>query len=73
MSLTDSVCCSRLYMVQGALAQQEWRVAELLDRLESYLMSHLHHPYKNIRDRIGRLLTDTRTSVPRSNVKNVKM
>ena len=21
---------------------------------ESYLMSHLHHPYKNIRDRIGR-------------------
>ena len=47
----------RLYIVQGALAQQEWRVPELLDRLQTYLLSHLQHPYKNMRDRIGRFTT----------------
>ena len=49
------LCYSRLYLLQGAVAQQEWRVAELLHRLQTYLTSHLQHPYKNIRDRIGRL------------------
>lgn len=51
-----SVCLarSRLYILQGALAQQEWRVPVLLHNLSQYLRSHLAHLYKNVRDRIGR-------------------
>ena len=45
---------SRLYVLQGALAQQEWRVAEPLHQLFKYLSPHLTHPYKNVRDRLGR-------------------
>lgn len=45
---------SRMYLLQGVLAQQEWRVNELLHRLHGYLMEHLRYPYKNVRDRIGR-------------------
>jgi len=52
--LAGRLLCSRLYLLQGSVSQQEWRVPELLHRLESYLLSHLQHPYKNIRDRIGR-------------------
>jgi len=46
---------SRLYFLQGVIAQQEWRVPDLLHRLYDYLLTHLDHPYKNVRDRIGRL------------------
>ncbi|XP_013404552.1 proteasome activator complex subunit 4 [Lingula anatina] len=53
---------SRLYVLQGALAQQEWRVAELLHRLINYLIPHLKHPYKNVRDRIGSVLTSISVS-----------
>lgn len=45
---------SRLYFIQGALCQQEWRVPELLHRLLGVIESHLNHPYKNVRDRLGR-------------------
>jgi len=54
-SFADS---SRLYLLQGLLAQQEWRVPELLHRLYAYLLTHLSHPYKNVRDRIGSTLVN---------------
>lgn len=46
--------CSRLYVLQGGLAQQEWRVPELLHRLLQYLEPKLTQVYKNVRERIGR-------------------
>ncbi|KAJ7327817.1 Proteasome activator complex subunit 4 [Desmophyllum pertusum] len=52
-SFSDS---SRLYFIQGALCQQEWRVPELLHRLMAVAESHLNHPYKNVRDRLGSVL-----------------
>ena len=45
---------SRLYVLQGALAQQEWRVHDLLHRLIDYLQPHIAHTYKSVRDRLGR-------------------
>lgn len=48
---------SRLYAVQGSLAQQEWRVGELLHRLLAFLKPFLTHPYQNVRERIGSVLT----------------
>lgn len=47
---------SRLYVLQGGLAQQEWRVPELLHRLLKYLEPKLTQVYKNVRERIGRLV-----------------
>ena len=47
-------CFSRLYVLQGGLAQQEWRVPELLHRLLKYLEPKLTQVYKNVRERIGR-------------------
>lgn len=43
---------SRLYVLQGALAQQEWRVGQLLNRLLSFLAQYLTHPYQ-VRTLIG--------------------
>lgn len=48
---------SRLYMLLGGLGQQEWRVAELSSSLLEYLRPQLAHSYKNIRDRVGSVLT----------------
>ena len=48
---------SRLYVLQGGLAQQEWRVPELLHRLLKYLEPKLTQVYKNVRERIGSVLT----------------
>uniref|UniRef100_A0AAQ6AN48 Proteasome activator Blm10 mid region domain-containing protein n=1 Tax=Amphiprion ocellaris TaxID=80972 RepID=A0AAQ6AN48_AMPOC len=52
-------CCylNRLYVLQGGLAQQEWRVPELLHRLLQYLEPKLTQVYKNVRERIGSVLT----------------
>ncbi|XP_044171551.1 proteasome activator complex subunit 4-like [Acropora millepora] len=47
---------SRLYLIQGAFCQQEWRVPELLHRLVGEIETHLNHPYKNVRDRLGSVL-----------------
>ncbi|XP_075933535.1 proteasome activator complex subunit 4A isoform X1 [Anarhichas minor] len=47
----------RLYVLQGGLAQQEWRVPELLNRLLQYLEPKLTQVYKNVRERIGSVLT----------------
>lgn len=54
-SFTDS---SRLYMLQGGISQQEWRVSELLFRLLNLLRPYLNHPYQNMRDRLGSVLTN---------------
>lgn len=45
---------SLLYVLQGGLAQQQWRVSELLHRLLTYLEPKLAQVYKNVRERIGR-------------------
>ncbi|XP_078505604.1 proteasome activator complex subunit 4 isoform X2 [Lissotriton helveticus] len=47
----------RLYVLQGGLAQQEWRASELLHRLLKYLEPKLTQVYKNVRERIGSVLT----------------
>ncbi|XP_062911944.1 proteasome activator complex subunit 4-like isoform X1 [Mobula hypostoma] len=47
----------RLYVLQGGLAQQEWRVPELMHRLLEYLEPKLTQVYKNVRERIGSVLT----------------
>ncbi|XP_064483757.1 proteasome activator complex subunit 4-like [Ornithodoros turicata] len=49
---------SRLYVLLGALAQQEWRVCELLYQELEYLLPRLVHSYENVRDKIGSLLCD---------------
>uniref|UniRef100_A0A672JGF3 Proteasome activator subunit 4b n=1 Tax=Salarias fasciatus TaxID=181472 RepID=A0A672JGF3_SALFA len=48
---------SLLYVLQGGLAQQQWRVSELLHRLLAYLEPKLTQVYKNVRERIGSVLT----------------
>lgn len=53
-TMSLSFHCSRLYVLQGGLAQQEWRVPELLHRLLKYLEPELTQVYKNVRERIGR-------------------
>jgi len=49
---------SRLYMLQGVVAQQRWRVGELLHRLLTFLKPFLNHPYHNVRSRLGAVLTN---------------
>jgi len=49
---------SRLYMLQGVVAQQRWRVGELLQRLLEFLKPFLNHPYHNVRSRLGAVLTN---------------
>uniref|UniRef100_A0A3B4AX17 Proteasome activator Blm10 mid region domain-containing protein n=1 Tax=Periophthalmus magnuspinnatus TaxID=409849 RepID=A0A3B4AX17_9GOBI len=48
---------SLLYVLQGGLAQQQWRVSELLHRLLGYLEPKLTQVYKDVRERIGSVLT----------------
>ena len=45
-------------MLQGGISQQEWRVSELLARLLDVLRPYLNHPYQNMRDRLGSVLTN---------------
>jgi len=53
-SLGDS---SRLYIMQCAMSEQEWRAAEMFHHVYQYLLDHLSHPFKSVRDRIGFLLS----------------
>uniref|UniRef100_A0A3B4F3K3 Proteasome activator complex subunit 4B-like n=1 Tax=Pundamilia nyererei TaxID=303518 RepID=A0A3B4F3K3_9CICH len=59
---------SLLYVLQGGLAQQQWRVSELLHRLLAYLEPKLTQVYKNVRERIGRgslFISNSVSSAPR--------
>ena len=47
---------SRLYMVQGVVGQQRWRVGQLLHRLLALLLPYLDHPFHNVRARLGSVL-----------------
>ena len=47
---------SKLYVLQGGIHQQEWRVPQLLNNILNYIEPRLGHPYKNIRNRYGSLL-----------------
>ena len=49
---------SRLYALQGGIAQQQWRIGELCHRLVEFLRPFLTHPYKNVRDRLGSVLAN---------------
>ncbi|XP_065338507.1 proteasome activator complex subunit 4A-like isoform X2 [Cloeon dipterum] len=50
--------CGRLYALQGALNQHEWRIPELLHRLLAYIKPFLTHPFQNVRERLGSVLTN---------------
>lgn len=47
---------SWLYLLTGLIAQQEWRVSELLNRTLSYIEPRLNHSYQNVREKMGSLL-----------------
>lgn len=49
---------SRLYVLQGAVAQQEWRIGSLLHRLDVFLRPFLTHPYQNVRERLGSVVAN---------------
>lgn len=49
---------SRLYVLQGAMAQQEWRIGSLLHRLDHFLKPFLTHPYQNVRERLGSVVSN---------------
>ncbi|KAF0025594.1 hypothetical protein F2P81_022475 [Scophthalmus maximus] len=53
----DSFNPRRFCLFKGGLAQQQWRVSELLHRLLTYLEPKLTQVYKNVRERIGSVLT----------------
>ncbi|XP_059471936.1 proteasome activator complex subunit 4-like [Neocloeon triangulifer] len=50
--------CGRLYALQGALNQHEWRIPELLHRLLHYVKPFLTHSFQNVRERLGSVLTN---------------
>ena len=54
-SFTD---CSRLYALQGALAQQEWRIPEVMRKILDDLKPELTHSFMSVRDRLGSMLTN---------------
>lgn len=54
-SFTD---CSRLYALQGALAQQEWRIPTLMHKILEELKPFMTHSLLNVRDRLGSMLTN---------------
>ncbi|KAF8386338.1 hypothetical protein PRIPAC_75480 [Pristionchus pacificus] len=43
---------ARLFLLQSALCQFEWRCLQLWNRLAPYLIAQLAQPYTNIRDRV---------------------
>lgn len=47
---------SWLYLLLGLIAQQEWRVCELLNRILHYIEPRLSHSYQNVREKMGRYL-----------------
>ena len=49
---------SRLYVLQGAVAQQEWRIGSLLRRLSAFLRPFLTHRYQNVRERLGSVVAN---------------
>lgn len=56
-SESSFVECGRLYVLQGALNQQSWRVTELLQRLLVRLEDRLlTNPFQNMRERLGSVL-----------------
>ncbi|XP_068082035.1 proteasome activator complex subunit 4A [Anabrus simplex] len=52
------ISCGRLYALQGALAQLQWRIPELFFRLLEFLKPYLSHPFQNIRERVGSMLSN---------------
>ncbi|GLH02190.1 Proteasome activator complex subunit 4 [Gryllus bimaculatus] len=50
--------CGRLYSLQGALNQQLWRMAELLNLWFERLRPYLSHPFQNVRERMGSVLNN---------------
>ncbi|XP_047137768.2 proteasome activator complex subunit 4A isoform X1 [Hydra vulgaris] len=48
---------SRLFILIRTIAQQEWRMADVYHDLLEYLKPHFSHYFKNVRDRIGSVLS----------------
>uniref|UniRef100_H2Z3X1 Proteasome activator complex subunit 4 C-terminal domain-containing protein n=1 Tax=Ciona savignyi TaxID=51511 RepID=H2Z3X1_CIOSA len=47
---------SKLYVLQGGIHQQEWRVPKLLNKILTLVEPMVGHPYKSLRNRIGSML-----------------
>ena len=55
--LSSFLQASRLYLLHGAVQQQEWRSQKVSQQLLTYLEdNHLTHSYQNVRERIGRFV-----------------
>lgn len=50
--------CSRLYALQGALSQQEWRIPTIMKNILEECKPFMVHSYMNVRDRLGSMLTN---------------
>ncbi|XP_076815650.1 proteasome activator complex subunit 4A-like [Clavelina lepadiformis] len=56
LSNTVLVESSKLFIFQGGIHQQEWRVPEILQKMLNHVEPLLGHQYKSIRNRIGSVL-----------------
>ena len=48
----------RLYALQGALAQQEWRIPTIMHQLLQEMKPFMTHSFLNVRERLGSMLTN---------------
>lgn len=55
-SATSLETTSRLYFLQGALGQQQWRVPKLNIYVTELIKERLASPFKSIRNRLGRFV-----------------
>lgn len=66
-ALANFHICRRLYFLQGALNQCEWRASQLWNRLLEHCISTMDVSYHNLRERIGSTLcTITWFDIPHS-------
>lgn len=58
MNVLLNVLGFRLYALQGALAQQEWRIPTIMHQLLQEMKPFMTHSFLNVRERLGSMLTN---------------
>jgi len=48
---------NRLFIIRKTLGQQEWRLANVNHNMMKYLLPHLTHPFQNVREKVGSLVS----------------